>query len=499
MREILTDKNYITGKVIILAKLLLVLSLVIFFAPLFILPFFNHPGADDYICGYYLNNRNFWEYQSFIYNNWGGRFAATFAGSLFAKGNFLYNHYWLHSLLLLILNITSVFFMLIVINKHILKDEWLKRNIALSGMLFFALQVCSLVEISTYIFWFSSAITYQLPVLLLQFQVGFWILLLHTAKSFLRLITFLVLPVLIFIINGFNELFIVVQAVLLLFVLLAGTRSRLPVVFVAVTVMAFVVSTFIVLRSPGIYLRADLINSKGLLTGMVAVAFHVSETLWSICKSPFSWLAIALAFLYGNDNRERFKQLNWVKTFHRKLWLMPVSIFLFLIASVGIAVAGLKGGIIPDRYVNGVICIALGWMLFYAFITGTVCRSLQVDLFSQNAKLLIPVLCFFALLGNAYIKDAYKNIISAPLYDTIMDEREAALKEAAMKGHRASLKSYNHALEEQLNKNYSNSTQTLYNLVQQKPSFLFFEDDLSTEYSIGTLRNFYKVDDIIVK
>ena len=90
-------------------KSLFVVSLVIFFTPLFILPFFNHAFTDDYFCGYYLDVKGFSEYQSFVYNECGGRFAATFTGSLFACNHFLYEHYYLHSILFLLLNCRSVY------------------------------------------------------------------------------------------------------------------------------------------------------------------------------------------------------------------------------------------------------------------------------------------------------------------------------------------------------------------------------------------------------
>ena len=103
------------------------------------------------------------------------------------------------------------------------------------------------------------------------------------------------------------------------------------------------------------------------------------------------------------------------------------------------------------------------------------------------------------LFSNNYIKEAYKSLIAAPLYDTVMDEREILLKEAALNKQPVVLKSYNTSIQEHLEKDYGQSTQTLYNLVQQKPSFIFFEDDLATEYSIGILKSFYGVDSIIVK
>src|SRR5690242_1347650 len=118
MRETFSDTKLIKPKAIKFSKFILIASLVIFFLPLVILPFFNHPSTDDYFCGYQLHDKSFWQYQFFIYNNWGGRFAATFAGSLFAYHDFLYNHYYLHSLLLLILNFCSLFLLIHLLDKY---------------------------------------------------------------------------------------------------------------------------------------------------------------------------------------------------------------------------------------------------------------------------------------------------------------------------------------------------------------------------------------------
>lgn len=499
MREFLTDKNFITGKFIIVAKLLLAVVLLVFFLPLFSLPFFNHPCADDYICGYHLSTKGFWEYQSYIYNNWGGRFAATFTGSLFAADNYLYDHYWLHSVLLLLLNILSALFMIAALNKYVLKDETVKKNITWIGLLFVALQVCSLVEPSTYIFWFSSTVTYQLPVVLLQLQIGLWILVLHTNKGVTRSVAYILLPLLMLLVNGFNELFIVVQALLLLFVFLAGGNKKLPKLFTVIILMGFVVSALTVLLSPGIQSRTSIIEPKGILVGAAAVGYHIAESLWSIFKNPIFWFAVVMLFAYGNYGREKFRQFSFIKIFINKRWLLPGIILLFLIGAIGIAVTGLKGGIIPDRYVNGVIVVSIVLLLLLAFTEGAMLERQQVNLLSAPLQLLILVIAIVGLLANSYIKDAYKSLIVAPMYDTIMSEREKQLKEAALNKQSALVESYNASMEKHLQQEYDNSTKTLRDLVQQKPSFIFFEDDLATEYSIETLQHFYGVDSIIVK
>jgi len=137
--------------------------------------------------------------------------------------------------------------------------------------------------------------------------------------------------------------------------------------------------------------------------------------------------------------------------------------------------------------------------LLFAFTAGIALDNLNLNLLSKPLQLLVIAVFFIGLLSNGYITEAYKSLIAAPLYDTVIDERETLLKEAASSKQTVVVKSYDASMQEHLQKKYGKSTQTLYNLVQQKPSFIFFEDDLATEYSIETLKHFYDVDSIVVK
>lgn len=498
MREFLYDKNFITTKLLLPAKLLLILALILFFTPLVILPFFDHASADDYICGYHLSNKGFWEYQSFIYNNWGGRFAATFVGSLFARNNFLYDHYYFHSLLLLFLNAISVFLLLAVLNKHVLKDEKIKKHFVWIALLFLALQYVSLVEPSTYIFWFSSAVTYQTPIILFELQVVCWIIFFHTssAKKFLY---FLALFFLIVLINGFNELFIVAQASVFLLLFLSKAIKKIPKIYIVFLVAGFIASAAIVLLSPGILTRASVIEGKGFFVGISATGFHVAQALWSVLKNPLAWFALVVVFVFANNNRKKFYQLFLIQYFRSKRWVLPLLMIFFLVASIAVAVLGLKGGIIPDRYVNAIAVITLCFLLFLSFVEGVFLNRDFFDLSLVQMQLTLFVVCTITLVANDYIKEGYKSLIIAPLYDNIMNEREVALKEAADTHKIAELKLYDTALKEHLKTDYNKSPKTLYDLVQQKPTFIFFNDDLATKYSTETLQAFYKVDSVIVK
>jgi hypothetical protein len=179
--------------------------------------------------------------------------------------------------------------------------------------------------------------------------------------------------------------------------------------------------------------------------------------------------------------------------------LLPFVIVFFLIISIGLPVAALKGGVIPERYLNGVAYFVLFLLLIYFFVLG-VNNSFDLLHFpALNKKIIFTVLLTIGILCNAYIADAYKSLIAAPVYSKILSEREIALKDAATKNKIAVVDDYNSALKEHLQTDYSLSTKTLQQYIQQKPPLLFFEDDLSTEYSTNVLKNYYGLDSIVIK
>ena len=500
MREIFTDKNFIEGKILVAVKIIFIAALVVFFLPLIVLPFFNHACTDDYFCGVHLNELGIGKYQEYIYTECGGRFAATYIGSLFTENNFLYSHYYLHSLLLLMFNSLSVFFLFSVVNKYLLKDTFTKKMLATLSLVYLALTICSYPEPSTFLFWFSSAITYHLPVILVQLEVALLILLYHTQKTYIEIICSILVALLMFFINGFNELFITVQFLLLAAMFYFGVHKKVSKAYLILLIILFISSAIIVIAAPGNQVRAGRIVPKGIVLGVIAVFYQAAETIFAIFRNPFFWLTALLAFLYGNKSKKNFATSTWHKKTTAKKWLLPLIVTGFLLGSIAIAVTGLKGGVIPDRYLNGVAYFIVMLLLMFAFFIGT---ALDINLKSlhlstQRKSILVHSLLVVALLCNSYVIDAYKSIISAPLYSSIIAEREVALEDAYIKKAPAVVKDYAVSLQEHLDKNYSGSTKTLYEAVQQKPSMLFFEDDLATDYSIDILKRFYKIDIIVV-
>lgn len=501
MREFLTDDKFIAHKILILLKLLLIVALIFFFLPLIILPFFNHACTDDYVFGLHVNELGLAEFQRFIYLKWGGRFSATFVIGLFANKGFLYSHYYLHSLLLTGLNLASVLFVISVANKYIFKAR-IKGKTLLLACIYLALTICSIPEPSTFLFWFSSAVTYHLPLILLQAEIALIILLLNSGRKRTKVICSICVPLLIFVINGFNELFIIIQFPLLIATYYFDTATKLTKIYRALLLFVFLVSAALVIFAPGNAIRSNLPPYKGFAIGFGVIIYHLIETCWSIFRNPLFWLCAGVAFVYGNYSKEKFQLQRWHEKLSQKKWMIP----LLVVALPGImivgAVWGLKGGIVADRYIDTVCYFTTLLLIFYAFVAGIQVRQFfQIDLHNSKVAIFTYILIIVTLISNAYIVDACKSIIAAPVYNTIMKEREITLRQASVSKSVAVLKTYDLALSEHLQSDYANYPYTLTHILKQRPPLLFFADDLESEenYSLKMLQQFYRVDSVIVK
>jgi hypothetical protein len=125
--------------------------------------------------------------------------------------------------------------------------------------------------------------------------------------------------------------------------------------------------------------------------------------------------------------------------------------------------------------------------------------KLSLFLSTPAKKTLIYTSLIAGIFCNTYVTDAYKSLIIAPVYNHIMNERELALKQAAVeKNKTATVKSYDAAIENLLQTRYISASATFKKIVQEKPPLLFFADDLADAYSIDILKNYYQLDNIVV-
>lgn len=496
MREIFTDKNFRLSKTLLIVKIILIATLVIFYLPLLVLPFFNHATADDFYYGFTMHKYGFEGYQHFIYTHWDGRFVQTFITAMFVKNDFLFSHYFVHSLLLLALNIVSAFTLMRATFRYIFKEERGLFFIAFISFIFVALELACMPEISTYLFWFSSAITYQLPVIFLQFEIAFLILLFHSPKNKSSIYAGLI-ALLIVLTIGLNELFLAVQLLIFLGILFFNLKNKK--IINCLFVFAYLLSAIILVFAPGNKVRMGVIDPKGFFVGVFAVCYHSTETIWYIFKTPFFWLACFIVFIYAQTKRHLLDKNAFIEKLNAKNWLLPVGIIIFLAAAILLPVIALKGGVIPDRYINALICCFIPLLLIQVFFAGITINAGMILPGKIMKRIFIYSLIIIGLLCNSFIVDAYKSIMIAPVYHSVMSERETELKQASSTNKIAVVNDYNLAINKLLKEKYNSAASTLQQIIIQKPPFLFFQDDLQTKYSIDVLKNYYRLDSIVVK
>ena len=194
MREILTDRKFIISKITVIFKVLFIVSLLIFFLPLLILPFYNHASADDYVYGTQFYNTGFLQYQSIIYNTWSGRFSATFLMSLFLFHHFLYDHYYLHTLSLLLLNFFTIFLLIRVVCKYILKKQFTFIQLIAFSFIDLVLITLCVPELMSLLFWFSSAIIYFTGIILISLELWMFLILYYSTSKLNKSFCFAFLP-----------------------------------------------------------------------------------------------------------------------------------------------------------------------------------------------------------------------------------------------------------------------------------------------------------------
>jgi len=500
MREILTDKNFLLTKFIFILKLFSVLALLLFFLPLFILPFFNHASADDYYYGDQFYKLGFWGYQKYIYNNWSGRFSATFISAFFLRGKYLYDHYYLHTLLFLALNFLTSFLLIRVAGRR-----FLNRNISFSTVLFIsavfnALIIVCMPGVSAFLFWFSSSIIYFTGLVFVQLEILLCLLLYNASGAFTKMVYFILIPLIVFVVNGFSEVFVVMQFSILLLLFATGFFKKTGLIFFSVFLFAFIASALLSFAAPGNQVRAEIIPLSDVRSAIGAFVFALIKTTWTIFKNPLAWLFLAMCVMCGYYNQSELSKI-FSNRKHYYISIVLCLLLIFPVISLAEVVIGLKGKIVPDRFINIVCWFMLLLLCLLSFLLGTLLKfkSLFFILNKLQLQIIFYTVLFVCLCSNEYISTAYKSILSAPVYNTIINNRESIFKDAAGKNVVPVVMSYDLAFKKYMNEYRPKSSGTYYGWVKQKPELIFNDNGDSDDQSIMILKNFYHVDSVIIK
>lgn len=119
--------------------------------------------------------------------------------------------------------------------------------------------------------------------------------------------------------------------------------------------------------------------------------------------------------------------------------------------------------------------------------------------------MLPPVTVYFLIAGialtilcNRLFFSMLQNIAAGYFYDKVMALRETKLTDASKRADKkAILYNYNTSLQQQINNYFPAGTRKqVQELITRKPEHIFLFNDLSTDYNLNILKEYYRLDSI---
>ena len=479
-----------------IANIILSIAIFVFIGLFGYLSLFSHANTDDYFLGFHVRLYGFGGYQQHIYKHWGGRYFSNLMGAMFAKDQFIFQHYAFHTWLLLILTIAACFYLFRTINVR-----YLEKQVSFS-LLFTAAIICSLATItcmpepSTAFFWFSSSITYQLSFVFLLLGVALGINAFDIKNFKNGKLSWLLLLLDIVIVNGSNELAgLLLGSMLLLFILINWQRNKLFYTQVSLVAIVFIGSIAFSGLAPGNKERLQYLGeSKNIIAIAVIAAVRLAYVFWSIFQSSFFWVVLLGCYCLAvqlNNNKDRAEKIPYPY-----LLLLLLAVLLLIL----IPILYISHGSLPERASNLLASFSVISLLAIAFYVGFHAESFALVAVMKYEKCIVFIKLTLAitLLSNATTKEMIKSAIAAKLFNAVMLEREAILSHHSNKT--VMLDSYHSAIITNYQQLYGDSqSETIKQLILQKPNLLFVFDDLATPDSRLILKQYFEKESIVVK
>ncbi len=471
--------------------------------PFVILPFFCHPIKEDYFFESNFKYLNFWEGQRVLYNYWSGRFFTNALEIACLKMNFISDLYFLLPLLLFALTFIAFFHLVRTANHFFTKDRLTTNTLLQVSCTFLLLNIYLVADIASNFYWFSGAIVYQTPVIILLIILQLLIKR-FSAPAKTKRINDVVIVLLLILLIGCNETAAVATIVLLFIAALASNifRWREKKIISLYFCAAFIAGLFVFFTS-GILARQKMMNSStSYITVVPIILFRTWAVFYNIFKEPLFWIAALFCVVAGSSlqNDKKIQRIIVFFSAPKKLYycflLIPVMVAAILTPLLLVA----KGSF-PERALNSVILVTALCLLLLALVCGQVFFKDKFNSITQKIQPLHFVLIpGAALLLSVTYTDAWKSVLSGYFYHAVKIERDKQFLQAK-NNHQTTIAvlPYDVVLQQKINEKMpGGGFKSVYKLLLRPPSTIPFFDE-ATEPKKNYFRAYYGIDSIIIK
>ena len=378
---------------------LIIAGLLVLIFPFFALLFYVHPQGDDFFFAAKVNEMGVLAFVKDMYFHWSGRYASMFIGAFDPvrfESLFLLR---ISLAALLIINFISFFLLF----KSLINQNIPFRKLFLFSLFFYVIIINSIPDIFEYLFWFPSAVSYQLGISLLNLFLANYFF--YNAQRLSTTNYIITNSFLAFFIVGTLELFIiplVIVGVLMLKTNFKKLDRRLPHLIVFSFIITFTLLFFL---APGNYVRLEASNPADFYSTLQISSKSLIFITGYLFQNITFILGSLLFMAFVNDVFLKKEMTNIHIFYKNPLIVLLVSIlFILLVLTPSVmATSSLPAGRIIDILV---IITTLLWIYNIANFVSYYKSKTRYSLSNFQIRIVIA-LVFMFMFSGIYITNPY--------------------------------------------------------------------------------------------
>lgn len=472
--------------------------LLIFLILIAWLCFFQFPSLDDYV-GVYLRS---------VYGRAGairwylreknGRFTSIPVFLTVSSSKTLLSHYGLLLLGALIITFYCIFTFVKIFSRHLFEPALKGRQIARISAMILMVFLATVPEVSTFIYWMATSVTYLLPFafFLLLLCAYSYLFKVQQGRKWLWTINICVATCLL---AGCNEimLFYVCALPFLIGFTIFTSGRPLPAQLVVIATLAIVLLIAVV-QLPGNNERADhFVQKQSLVVSVAGAVYRTWQTLLFIFSSPLFYLS-CLGMLIAAGHLKK-SVIIWFAS-KKSNWLVETGYVVGMIFCFDVVIRQVGSEVLPPRATNIIVCLSVIGFWWIILMNATRIQH-HIKTIHANRQLILSVFLLtfsIALIGSGFAWQLMKNVaVEAPLHAAIMKQREVLIQNAKANGKKiVNIKPYQEEVALLIKEKYKNKSTFVAEEFPMPPSFSYFKDEPNKKEYAYFYAEYYGIDTI---
>lgn len=459
--------------------------------------FFQFPSMDDFAGTYLKRSYGLGGAIEWYLKGANGRFASIPVFLTISSSKTLMGWYGFLLLGTLVITYFCLFFFVRVISRQWFEPALTGRQTAGIAALILVLFLNIVPEVSSFVFWMATGVTYLLPF-------AFFLLLICAYSTLLSApqkgswTWAIVIGLATCLLAGCNEIMLCYACALpfLMGLILVASKKKLPLPLIGIAILAVLILV-VVMQLPGNKARAEnYVQKQPLLTTAAGSFYRTWQALLFIFSSPLFYLSCIGILIAAGYLKKGLLIFFEAKKTH---WLLEAGCIVSMIFCFDLVIRQIGSEVVPPRAINIILCLSLLGVWWIILLNAPKMQRL-IHLIAVNRSLIIPVFsvtCSIALLGSQFSWQLMKNLVGAPIHAAVLKQRVDTIELAKEAGQQVvSIRPYREEVEKLVTERYKDKSRFVLEEFALPPSFSYFKDEPNKKELAYFYAEYYGIDTI---